>query len=104
GEERGMPGERHPDVAPHPLGGQAEGANADAGPEPDGELAALADPPRNQLDDAGLDQVQREVQDRAPEHGPDEQRQDPPHGEEEQGGAQGAAPSGTDANGDEGDG
>ena len=60
GEHRRRPRMRHPDVAPAPLGGEADRADARAGGERERERAAR-ERERGDLDDRRLGDVQREV-------------------------------------------
>ena len=103
GQQLGRPRQRHRHVREAPLGGQADGADERARAEADGERAAAGQRERRQLDEHGLDDVERVVHERVAEAGPDDQHH---RGHDQQVGAgrgQRAAAAEPQARGDQGD-
>jgi hypothetical protein len=88
---------------PRPLGGEADGADAETGQQPELDRLVATDARGDQLDDRRLGEVEREVQRRVAEQRRHEQRQRPAHEDEEQRGSERGAGAGPDPNGDERD-
>src|SRR5581483_1483269 len=90
--------ERHEDVTPSPLGGQADRADAEPGPKAERQgLLSGGHAQRDELDDDRLDDVQREMQEGASEDRTDEQAQEPAEHQEEGHGTESAALADPDA-------
>src|SRR5207302_6716599 len=78
-QQAGVPGQGHEDVAPAPLGCQSDRADAEARPEAEGErLGGSRHTQGDELDDHGLGDVEREVEQRPSEDWADEHAQGPP--------------------------
>ena len=103
GQQRRRPRQRHPHVRPRPLGGEADRPDADARPQAAGERLVARDEQRDALDEQRLDDVERHVRRRLPEHRADEQREAAADDEEEHDGAERRAAPEPLAHGDEAD-
>ena len=101
GKEVRGPGERHRDLGPAPLGGEADGADQQArgraeGQRPAGEREA------RQLDAGGLGEVEGQVRGGLPEQVADDQADPAADGDEEGGGGERAAAPDPEAGADQG--